>query len=183
MKYTDWQKHIDQLIARNHKTKGHWQKQSELSWDTKPTKGWSPIEVLEHMNLSLEIYTPKLLQKQTSLQNTTPENFIAGWTGQLFINTLTPSPNQKNVKTFAVFEPSPQNQNDLNKEWDRFEKNFATLEQFWKENKDKNLNGKRVSSALGPILMFRMGSVMEFLLWHNLRHFEQIERTMQAIKA
>jgi len=156
--------------------------EEELYWQPAPKK-WSVGECLEHLNITSRSYMPKItagIQLAIEKSWQAQEVFKTGLIGQNFTNSFRLDENnqpRRKVKTFKSFEP-----NHLPERNPRVREEFAEhLMQFIAQIDQAtqvNLQKVKVTSAIGPILRFRLGDVFRFLNVHTHRHLVQAQRVV-----
>lgn len=157
--------------------------EDELYWQPAPGK-WSVGECLEHLNITFRSYMPKLIKgiEHGIDKNQTPQEvFKTGFFGRTFTNSFRLNEDnqpRRRVKTFKSFEPSnlPQRNPRVREE---FTENMNQFIAQIDKAAQVNLNKVKITSAVGPILRFRLGDLFQFVNVHNHRHLIQAQRVVQ----
>lgn len=150
-------------------------------WFQLPTEGWSAFQVLEHINIALSLYLPRLEQKLTQMKISAHEErlFRRGIWGHIMVHLIKPkkSGEFKPTKTLKVFYPVSQMEEEvLKSELSQLAEYLNRFDVLISQLSDKDLNSLKVNSAIGPVMRFNYGAAVEFLAWHHIRHFHQLRR-------
>ncbi len=150
-----------------------------------PTPGqWSVGECLEHLNITFRSYLPKIekgIQQGIAKGYQATEIFKTGFIGQKFTNSFRLDENNqpiRKVKTLKSFEPRNLIQRNP-KVREAFAEYMTTFMAQADEAAQVNLNRIKVTSAIGPLIRFRLGDVFLFINLHNYRHLVQAQRVSQ----
>jgi len=147
----------------------------KLNWKENQLS-WSVLECLEHLNLYGDFYLPEIKSKITYNKSNPVLNFKSGWLGDYFANSMLPKEKLNKMKTFADKNP---NKSKLNK---------ATIERFIQQQnellillkKAEKVNLNKVKTKLTiPILTLKLGDTFRFIINHNIRHFQQLEKVLK----
>lgn len=177
---------MNQLLHQSH---GEWHKLKDLTatknWGLKPGEGWSAFETLEHINITLDLYLDRMLETTSKLRNRKSQNQVykPGIMGKMMIGMIRPSDQGKikAIKTMKSMVGDAQfSEVELRQEMHKFEVHLEKFKSLLSSLENKDLNSRKINSAIGPLMRFRLGSAVEFLMWHHLRHFQQIERALQG---
>jgi len=142
-----------------------------------PSK-WSAKQCIEHLNLILNGYLPKI-DKAISLYGTVTqvESMKHGFIGHKMILGVLPKGGKK-MKTFKRLDPAisgtPYPKVVIN-----FAQNMKILKNAIQSSKDKDIESIRIVSAAGILLRLRLGDVYPFLLNHNKRHILQAQNAVK----
>lgn len=143
--------------------------------NSKPTpKAWNALECVDHMNRLLLLYTNQLLPME--LDHDFEDTVSIGMKGRFFAEGMRPKGEKISYKmsTAKVFTPSKTNKQSL----DDFKRTLESAQKFLEVNRNKKWKGKKVTSALGPLVKFNIAEAFNFLLAHNERHILQAQRAM-----
>lgn len=175
---------MNQLLHQSHE---EWQRLKGLSeskqWSLKPGEGWSAFETLEHINITLDLYLDRMLEASSKLRERNSQNQIykPGFMGKMMIGMIRPS-DQGKIKAIKTMKSMVGNslftESELHQEMELFDGHLEKFKTLLSLLEHKDLNSRKINSAIGPLMRFRLGSVVEFLMWHHLRHFHQIERAL-----
>lgn len=89
------------------------------------------------------------------------------------------------MKTLKKFEPtisSSRTQKDMDTVFQDFFDTHESLKESILASREKHMDHKKFSSAIGPIVRFRLPEAFEFLICHAERHKVQIEGILLAQK-
>ncbi len=165
----------------------HMRTESEGLLFKRPSPGrWSIAEVAEHLNLSSGHYF-KLLRRVYADPNARlrySSTFEPGRFGEMGVKAMRPDPggaiNWK-MKTLGMFEPKATSAKGMR----ALEELRSMLEGFMElleKARTRGLEGKKITSTLGPILRFKVGDAFRFPIAHQQRHFLQMERTLATLR-
>jgi uncharacterized damage-inducible protein DinB len=148
----------------------------------RPGEGkWTALECLEHLNRYGEFYLPaiekKLLAaKQAPHAVAVRPGILGGYSARKMLPDAKTGKLWK-MNTFRKMNPKGEQQ-DMN-----------TLQQFAEQNRQmllildrcRNYNLSRTHIRLTmPLLRFRLGDLLQFMINHNERHIQQAERAMEG---
>ena len=153
-------------------------------------KSWSMLEVLEHMNIAYEIYRPRIEKALKELPDRANEQseFKAHTFPKLFIHMIKPKGKERKwkIKTLKRFEPNVYSTSVVPEEitqlFQRFYENKAHLKQAILDSRYKQVEQKRIVSAIGPIVKFYLPEAYEFIVSHAERHLLQMNEARAKIK-
>ena len=156
--------------------------ESQLTWKKTP-KQWSIIEVVDHLNKVYDIYEPnfrKAIDAAPSL-NGQQQKEQHTLLGRLSIYSMRPKKQKRKfkMKTFSFFEPTVGN--SPNKVIEAYGSKKDTFNGFMKEARLKNLNNKKMPTALGEKMKFYVAECFDFILAHEERHLVQIEKLVVQV--
>lgn len=136
---------------------------------------WNALECLEHLNLYGDHYLPAMAQQME--QSTTPPSpsFKAGLLGNYMTESMRPKSQLNKMKTFA--DKNPMRQLLDKTVIDRFLTQQTQMLALLARAHHVNLNAVKVKTTL-PLLRFNLGDTFRFVIEHNARHFEQLERAV-----
>lgn len=150
-----------------------------LTWRHDPA-AWNILECLEHLNLYGDYYLPaieKAIHHSATRADTT---FTSGMLGSYFTKSMSPKDKLNKMKTF-------KDKNPLNAVLDK-----SVIERFMAQqfkmlellNKARNisLNKVKISTSISRLIKLKLGDTFQFIMQHNLRHLQQIERIEQQLK-
>ena len=151
----------------------------KLQWKSS-SEHWSVLECLEHLNLYADFYNPAIrtaMQKSQKLPSTESK---PGLLGGYFAKSMLPQKNMKKMKTFKDKNPIHSSlSEDVMHRFIQQQHEFLSLIKL-AENKD--LNSIKTPITITRLLKLKLGDTMQFLVNHNLRHFQQIEKCLAAQK-
>ena len=85
----------------------------------------------------------------------------------------------KPMKTFRKFEPKETN---IEKVFERFIDDQDKLIKWLELSKTVDINKSKITSAIGPIIRFKLGDAFRFLIGHNQRHIIQAKNAVKMAK-
>ena len=153
---------------------------NELNFKEHPKK-WSAIECIEHLNIAMRHYNPEIEKginrsegKGIALQ------FKPGLMGNYFTKMMRPNDGKvtNGMKTMARFDPKRSfvnSENTINE----FLEHLTTFQDLLDRSKAIDLNRAKVKSALGSMLMFKLGDAFRFVSGHNARHLIQAQNAIK----
>lgn len=155
---------------------------SDTDLNTRPQPAsWSILECIEHLNRYGHFYIPEIAIKiSTSPYHSPSPTFKSGYFGNYFAKRLLPKVKLNKRKTPRAMNPSNsklnrsvltifiQQQNSL----------IALLEQA----KTIDLNRTKTSTLFGSWVKLRLGDTLKIVVFHNLRHLEQIKSIVHQQK-
>lgn len=143
---------------------------------------WSIGECIAHLNIADAHYIRQFDRKLKDV-NSSPESveFKPGWLGNYFVKMIKPLEDgtiPSPMKTLKKFVPEIDNdENTLHQFLSDQQVILDTLER----SRVLNLNKVKITSAIGPIVTFRLGDAFRFLIGHNQRHIIQANRVLERI--
>lgn len=158
----------------------------ELLHKRPAAKRWSSMEVLRHIQLSSGHYHKRLkkLYDGDGRSLRYAERYTSGRWGDYSAKAMDPRSDGSigwRMKTMAMFEP----RNVGTSGWTALEDVESMLNDMvamLEKARTMGLEGKKVTSTLGPILRFQPGDAFRFPIAHQKRHFLQIENTLKALQ-
>ena len=149
---------------------------AQLAWKPTP-EAWSVLECFEHLNVTGELYFPRIRQGLDRARRTdAAAPFRPTLFGRLFLRSLDPETRRK-LKTFNAFKPA-QGTNDVGI-IDRFLAQQDDLRALLHEADGVNLNSGTFSSPLTRLVRFTVGEGLTVLVVHERRHLGQARRVTQ----
>jgi hypothetical protein len=149
-----------------------------LYWRSQP-ESWNILECLEHLNRYGQFYLPEI-KKAIEKSNSGPEaNFKSGWLGNYFAESMKPKEKLNRMNTFK--DKNPLNEPLKSDVIDEFLRQQAELLGLLKQAEKVSLNKINVGTTLSRFITVKLGDTFRFIINHNLRHLQQIERIEQAV--
>lgn len=142
-------------------------------------KSWSVLECLEHLNLYGDFYIPEITKRLKKSNSTSKPEFKSGFLGNKSAIDMLPKEDMKTMNTFKSKNPvnsSLQKENILLKFIKQQEDLLALLALAAK----KDLTKIKTSLTL-PLLKFRLGDTLRFVIFHNERHIVQAKRVLKSL--
>lgn len=137
-------------------------------------KSWSIIECLEHLNLYAEFYNKEIAKRIKNSKAPKSTIFKSGYLGNKFAIDMLPKEGMKTMKTFKSKNPVYSNLNVVTI-IDLFIRQQEELLILLEKAKEINLTKTKTKITL-PILKFRLGDTLRFVIYHNERHIKQAQR-------
>lgn len=177
---------IDSLIADTQRIKTEvkgFESLSKEDLNYKPTPDeWSVLECIEHLNIADAHYIGQFDKKLTKVAASDNMEFKPGWIGNYFVKMIKPREDgtiPSPMKTMRKFIP------EVNVQYDTLEKFIEDQDRLieaLEKSKTLDLNKVKITSAIGPIVTFRLGDAFRFLIGHNQRHLIQAQRVLQKLE-
>ena len=143
-------------------------------------EAWSVLECLEHLNLYGHFYIPTLGQKIAASQHPAVPEFTPGWFGNYSANSMLPKAKLNKMKTFK--DKNPNGSTLSLASLDEFIGQVKQYMQLLEQAQKVNLNKVRVPLTL-PLLRFKLGDTLRFVIFHNERHMQQAQKALQAAQS
>lgn len=145
----------------------------ELTLKADP-QSWSILECLEHLNLYGDFYLPQMEQKINAYRGNSAATFKSGWLGDYFAKSMLPKEKLNKMKTFR--DKNPLNA-DLGKDViDRFLEQQSRLIRLLRNSARVDLNKVKIPTSISPLIRMKLGDTFRFIINHNIRHMQQIDR-------
>ncbi len=142
---------------------------------------WNILECLEHLNLYGRFYLPQIEAKIRNSGTRPDPEFRSGLLGNYFAKSMLPKQKLNKMKTFK--DKNPLN-TSLNKSViDQFLKQQFQLLELINQAANVSLNQIKIPVSFSRFIQLKLGDTFQFLVNHNLRHLQQIERIEKAIKS
>ncbi|WP_109832328.1 DinB family protein [Reichenbachiella versicolor] len=178
---------IDQLIQDTLEVKAAVKEFSELPLSVlskQPAEDhWSVLQCVEHLNIADEHYLLQFEDKLPAAPKSSIETFKSGMLGKKFIKMIKPTESgdiPSPMQTFKKFRPQ------VDVKMDTVEKFLADQDrivEYLKVASSLDINKNRIPSAIGSIIMFKLGDAFGFLIGHNQRHVQQMRNVLKEINA
>ncbi|MEP2024879.1 MAG: DinB family protein [Reichenbachiella sp.] len=155
--------------------------QEELNFKPSPEQ-WSVLECIEHLNIADAHYIAQFDKKLNTAPVSNNQDFKPGWMGNYFVMSIKPKEDgtiPSPMKTLKKFRPEVNVQYDtLSKFLEDQDHLIGALE----KSKSLDLNKLKITSAIGPIVTFKLGDAFRFLIGHNQRHIIQAQRVLKKLE-
>lgn len=177
---------INSLIADTEQVRSQAQgfeslSKEELNYKPAPEQ-WSVLECIEHLNIADAHYIGQFDRKLANAKISQTQEFKPGWMGNYFVKMIKPLEDgtiPSPMKTMRKFIPEVNVQYDtMSKFIEDQDKIIAALER----SKSLDLNKNKITSAIGPIVTFKLGDAFRFLIGHNQRHMIQAQEVLQKLQ-
>lgn len=177
---------INSLIEDTKAVKAEALRFSELTKEDlhhKPNENqWSVLECIEHLNIADAHYIKQFDKKFPVGLKSDHTEFKPGWLGNYFVKSIKPREDgsiPSPMKTLKKFIP------EINVQYDtlsKFIEDQDYLIEALEKSKSLDLNKIKITSAIGPIVTFKLGDAFRFLIGHNQRHIIQAKRVLAQLK-
>ncbi len=159
---------------------------SNTQLNKQPVPGkWSVAQIVEHLNTYDRYYIPyasQSLNKAARANGTIP--FKPGWLGEYFVNSM-----YSQVKTTGAVTNNmsamkghiPAETLDAAKVLNEFLADQRKLLELLEQMKRVDMASVRIPITISKFITIKLGDALRFLVAHEVRHFAQIERTLEAI--
>lgn len=141
---------------------------------------WSVLECLDHLNRYGDFYLPEISRVIAAAPVSHEVEFVSGWLGNKSALSMLPQEGGlKKMKTFKSKNPSVDGlkENTLQIFISQQEEFLRSLNNAAKVNLTKT----KTATTL-PLLRFRLGDTLRFVIYHNERHMQQAERMLAEVR-
>ena len=157
-----------------------------ILFNTKPSdEKWSIAECLEHLNLTLDIYIPQMMEiiKQKEEFGHQKENFKHSFIGKIAVKSMEPKPDKRiTFKMNTINKLTPKlSKSDKNEILDIFLNFQESILKVIDGLHEMSLTKPKIVTAAGPILKMNIGDALHFMVAHNQRHILQAQNVLQII--
>ena len=176
---------ISELIELTLQAKKELQELKQLDSETlnfRPAeKKWSVLEVIEHLTYYGDFYIPEFTKRIKKSKYRTPaENLKPGMLGAYFVKSIQPVEGFKPMQTLGKFNP-------INSEipksiLETFETQLDGFLKVLEASKAVDLNKTKASVSIAPWMKLKLCDLLRVVIYHNQRHFIQIDRVLEAHK-
>ncbi|MEM9325498.1 MAG: DinB family protein [Bacteroidota bacterium] len=146
-------------------------------------KSWSVIEVIDHLNLTFDLYKPRLDQAFSGAEERIEvrEEVSLRATRSLMIQSVAPKGNKRpfKMKTFDFFNPEVSDA-EVEKVLAQYKKYRVIFNQYLKDARTRDVDLRVVPSAIKQI-SFRVPEALKFLLSHEQRHIVQLREIIAVL--
>ena len=148
-----------------------------LTWKENENS-WCILECLEHLNLYGDFYLPEIQHKIKNTQTKNEVAFESGFLGAYFAKIMLPKEVPNKMKT-------AKNKNPLHVKFsskldktviERFISQQMLLLDLLNQSKSVSLNKIKIKTSISSLIKLKLGDTFQFLINHNLRHLNQIDR-------
>ena len=147
---------------------------------SKPSEtGWSALECIDHLNRYGEFYLPVFNSAIKKASPRKKEGYKPGWLGKKLALDMLPQ-NGKLKSTMKTFKSKDPSLDGINPE--AFSIFINQQEQFLKlvEKATRiDIGSIRVKTTI-PILKLKLGDALRFVIFHEVRHFEQAKKALKT---
>ena len=147
----------------------------ELNWRLKPNS-WSALECIAHLNLYSNFYLPQIKYGINQEDAPAVDNFIPGFFGNYFANSIRITEKTKKMRTPAEMNPIGS---ILSKETlYKFIRDQHDIISLLEDAKKVNLNKIKTTISISKLIKLKLGDTFRFVIYHNERHVLQAVRTL-----
>lgn len=149
--------------------------EEELNFRTSQDS-WSSLECLEHLNRYGDFYIPEISRNISSAGKSSQPYFKPGILGNYFAKSMIPKEKMNKMKTLKIMNPI---HSQLNKGViDTFMKQQEKLLELLEEARHIDIEKTKTSISISKLIKLRLGDTFRFVIYHNVRHIEQIKRIL-----
>ncbi len=141
---------------------------------------WSALKCLHHLNLYGAFYIPVFTKGIAKAAKKTGSDYKPGWFGNRSANSMLPEAGETMNPMKAFKSKNPSHLQTKLTEVDKF---LDLQDQFLKliqAARRVDLSSVRVKTTL-PILKFKLGDALRFVIFHEVRHIGQAKRAFTAV--
>lgn len=145
---------------------------------------WSVVEVLAHLNYYARFYINAMEEQLDGHQTQAKPNFQPGWFGNYFTKVIGPSPDgvvKNKMTTPKDARPQAPLALDPKAELQEFIQHQHELLNLLKISRSADLGRIRVQISLTRFIRLKLGDTFRFVIAHEQRHFQQIDRVLQVV--
>lgn len=148
--------------------------------NAKPSAGeWSALECIEHLNLFGDYYIPELKERIQSSNTEQETYFKSGWIGNYFAESMKPSSDMTNMKTFKNRDPGGSELDYTT--LDRFVDQQNEILEILERSRSVSLNKICIPISISRWIRFKLGDVLRVVLYHNQRHLVQADHAIESV--
>ncbi len=138
--------------------------------------GWSITQCLEHLNYYSRYYIPRIRKAVEQNQLSSPIlSFKPGWLGGYSTRSMDVKKGGK-MKTLKNY--NPPNALDPQQVMDEFLTHQNEMLAILPQARHVDLNKNRIPITIAPLIRFKLGDMLQFLMAHEHRHVEQARRNV-----
>lgn len=145
---------------------------------------WSVVEVIAHLNYYARYYIRAMEEQLDGHRTKAQAEFRPGWLGGYFTKVIGPSPDgnvRNKMTTPPDARPKAPASLDTQAELEAFIRHQHEILNLLKISRTANLGRIRVPITLSRFIRLKLGDTLRFLIAHEQRHFQQIDRVLQTI--
>lgn len=136
-------------------------------------QGWSISQCLTHLNSYGDYYLPKIEAIVFENESDSIYNYVPGWLGTYFVNMMDAKKSDKKYKAakqHLPLEADPKEAVAL------FIHQKERLLKCLQQAKGVDLGKERIPVSIQKLVKLKLGDVLSFLVMHDERHMQQMER-------
>lgn len=145
---------------------------------------WSVAEVLAHLNYYARFYIDAVETQLNGHETTSQQQFRPGWFGNYFTKSIGPSPDgevRNKMNTPSDARPLAPESLDPKTELQEFIDHQHQLLNLLKIARSADLGKIRVPISLTRFIRLKLGDTFRFVIAHEQRHFQQINRVVSVV--
>jgi hypothetical protein len=141
---------------------------------------WSIAQHLHHLNFYAAFYTEAIEHCVEQASSSPKEVFKSGWLGNYFTNIIGPAaeeqPLKVKMKSPANAIPPASSELNVEAELETFLGFQHRLLYLLQRARQVDLGAHRVPTSLSKLVRLKLGDSFRFVIAHQERHFQHIER-------
>jgi hypothetical protein len=166
------QQHLDKVFQLK--------KLSSEKLNFKPSpKKWSALECVEHLRLYADLYLNEFEENIKKSTSSCDDYFKSGLIGGYFAKSMLPGEKSFKMKTFASMNPG-NSELSLENVLNAFIKQEEKLLSMMEDAKAVSLKTVKIPLSVMPLIKFSLGDMLKVMVFHNRRHLEQAQRSIDA---
>ena len=139
--------------------------------------GWTPLEIIEHLNRYLVVYLPRFERAFNQAKVTDDPGFTPGWMGNKLAESMLPQDGEVTNKMRTFRSKNPQGAELDRTVLDTFDQNLDRFGRLIAFVPHRDLEVK-VQTTL-PLIRIKLGDALRFLAYHTERHRVQLEGVVE----
>jgi len=149
----------------------------QLNW--RPAPGaWSVGQCLEHLCIANEVYLPAISASLAGRPASPVREIMPGWFARWFIRSyIEPSPRSRHASAPKKIVPGARVEPSV---LDRFLRGNQSARELVGHAGDYDVNSVRFRNPFIPVLRFTVGTGLEIVSRHQVRHLLQAERVKRS---
>lgn len=144
--------------------------------------GWSVVEVVAHLNFYANFYTQSIEKAMRATSKAAQMSFKPSRLGAYFTDIIGPAAAnkelKKKMKTPTNGQPKAAQDLDAQAELRQYIAHQQRLLSLLEMAKNKNLQKTKVATSLSRLIKLRLGDTFRFVIAHQQRHQQQIDRLL-----
>lgn len=145
-----------------------------------PNNSWSVVQHLHHLNFYATFYTEAIEAALDQARSTAKPTFRSGWLGHYFTDIIGPATAgaslKKKMKSPANAQPPASDTLDAATQMEVFLALQNRLLYLLQRARQVDLGAHRVPTSLSNFVRLKLGDTFRFVIAHQERHFQHIER-------
>lgn len=177
---------LTQTVREGIKTIEFWQTQeSALLHEAGRDNSWSVVQHLYHLNFYASFYTAAIESCLDKANSRPQPSFRTGWLGNYFTEIIGPAaaeqPLKMKMKSPTNAQPPASNTLNTTVQFDEFIAHQNRLLFLLQKAQQVDLGAHRVATSLSKFVRLKLGDTFRFVIAHQERHFQHIERAKNAM--